>query len=766
MTEASQNELTELRRDMVRLSKPLPGFLLKTFEAYLPHVLGVTDPEHAPLVKQATQRFDAYVQSIPPHEDARDQLLMLLSVAFAQGTALGFGAPPWLQSTRARRRFVRRLFRSDDKPLDWVLDRIDRFLPVHARDLAKSLREMMSLAFYSNPDADPITGYTRVWDRRYPQRPDVVGLEKLKQPAVFDPVEVASVHYAGHPYEASRLFANDGRPKVAIIGSGAGGAVMAAKLAEEGRFDVAVFESGPWIKPKQYPLDTFVGMSQLFESGLLTLSENLDIHLLRGRLVGGGTVMTSGLSVRLRPETMDAWCSSSGELSIGIDRPRLDAAFDAVRARQAMGRMNEIPDELYTDVSHLLGTGAAKIGGWGFDRDDAWNNVQMQVGQSDTRTHQNGDYCFGCGLCNYGCHFGHKLSMDLTYIPDAQKAGARIHQNLPVQRLEGRLRDGKMEVTHLIVGREGEHRVQVDHVVVSAGAVGSPALLLRSADHDAAWKTLPSFVDEHIGTGLGFNYGSGVMARWGSRFEKPGHLGFQIKYVATKHGDPTYDIDLPGGGTLQTRYVLENAFVPPGLISNVVPGVGDGHLRWMRDYQKLAMCATTIGSPQTGTITGKRVVSYSLNESEMDLNRRALASVARLYFGAGAQEVGFAGVRESPASDAHTPLGEGLSLKANALGKNGKRFGDMTEDELVEELRPVLEHPEHIMLSSAHPQGGLRMSKAPHGGAVDPDFRLRGASNVSIVDGSVFPSTIVVNPQWTIAALALVAAERVSLGIG
>lgn len=754
-------DMTELRRDRVRLSKPLPRSLLKTFEAYLPHVLGVTDPEHAPLVKQATERFDAYVQSIPPHEVARDQLFMLLSVTLVQGTFLGLGVPPWRQSTRAKQRVLKRLFRSDGKLLDWVLDRIERVLPVTARDLAKSLREMMSLAFYSNPNADEISGYTRVWDRDWAHRPDVVGVEKLKQPAVFDPVEVAAVHYAGHPYDASRLFADDGRPKVAIIGSGAGGAVMAAKLAETKRFDVAVFESGPWIRPGRYPLDTFVGMSQLFESGLLTLSENLDIHLLRGRLVGGGTVMTSGLSVRLRPETLDAWCSTSGELSIGIDRARLDQAFDEVRRRQAMGTIRE---DLYTDVSHLLGIGASKLGGWQFDRDDASNNVQMHVGQSGPRRDQNGDYCIGCGLCNYGCHFGHKLSMDLTYIPDAVDAGARIHQNLPVQRLEGRMRGGQMHVSHIVVGRESEHRVKVDHVVVSAGAVGSPALLLRSAEHDGTWNSLDAFRG-HVGTGLGFNYGSAAMARWQSKFAKPGHMGFQIKYVATKHGDPTYEVDLPTGGKLKTRYVLENAFVPPGLISNVVPGVGAGHLQWMRDYEKLAMCASTIGSPQTGTITADRVVKYKLNASEMDLNRRALASIARLYFAAGAEEVGFAGVRESPESDRYTPLGQGMCLKANATGSSGKRFGDMSEDELIAELKPVLADPEHIMLSSAHPQGGLRMSKAPHGGAVDPDFRLRGASNVSIVDGSVFPSTIVVNPQWTIAALALVAAQRVARDI-
>lgn len=761
---------TELRADQAKTSKPLPAPLMKTFEAYLPHVLGVTDPEYAPLVQTAVKRFDAYVQSLPPHENARDQLYQLLAWTFVQGTFRGRGVPPWKQSALRREAFVRHLYRSDETWADWLLDRLHQLTNIHIRDIAKSLREMMSLAFYSNPNADFVTGYDRVWERadlRDEGRHDIdtVAVAKLVRPAVFDPHEVAAVHYKGHPYETSELFHDDGRPKVAVIGSGAGGAVVAAKLAESGKYDVAVFEAGPRIRPGAYPLDTFVGMSTLFESGLLTLSRNLDIHLLRGRLVGGGTVMTSGLSVKLRPKTMDQWCSTSGDLSIGVGREELDAAFDTVRKRQAMGTIR--PD-LFTDVSHLLGKGADALEStpekWRFDRDEAWNNVMMRAGQApDGRPDQNGDYCLGCGLCNYGCHFGHKLSMDLTYIPDAERAGAQIHENLPIERLEGELVDGSMQVRHVVLGRGIEERVRVDHVVMAAGAVGSPAVLLRTAKHDPRWNTLPAFRHDHVGTGLGFNYGSGVVARWATPFAKPGHMGFQIKYVATKANDPTYEIDLPSGGIMKTRYVLENAFVPPGLLSNVVPGVGGEHLSWMKDMRSMAMCASTIGSPQTGTITADREVCYQLNTSEMDVNRRALASVARLYFAAGAEEVGFAGVRESEASDRFTPLGDGVKMRRDAVGHEvGRRFGDMTEDELVKELRPVLENPEHIMLSSAHPQGGLRMSIDPHRGAVGSDFLLYGARNLSVMDGSLFPSTIVVNPQWTIAALAIVASKRIA----
>lgn len=788
---------TELRANLVKTSKPLPSFLLRTFEAYLPHVLGVTDPRYAPLVAAATRRFDAYVRSLPPHEGTRDDLAFLLGWFWLQGTARALGVPPWRQSPAQRRRFVEAVYRSDGRAADFAwssVRRALRLLPMvppsvpraSIRDLAKSLREMMSLAFYSNPAADAaVTGYTRIWQRG-PFIRDVLrrgdvdtdALATLEQPEVFDPEEVAEVHYRGHPYDVDRLFANDGRPRVAVIGSGAGGAVVAARLAQmrdsrgRPRFDVAIFEAGPRLRPREYPLDTLVGMNQLFEGGLLTLSRNLDIHLLRGRLVGGGTVMTSGLSVKLRPETMDQWCSTSGDLAIGVRREELEEGFAKVHRRQHMGWIDE---RLTTDVSHLLGKGGRALAGsgeeWLFNADDPQNNVMMSADQCPTeRPDQNGRWCFGCGLCNYGCHFGHKLSMDLTYLPDAEEAGAKIHPNLPIERLVGQVdASGRMRVTALELGRELGHRVPVDHVVLAAGAVGSPALLLRTASRQPSWNALPAFRGGHVGAGLGFNYGSGVVARWPDEFRRPGHLGFQIKYVATKAGDPSYAIDLGAGrGKFFARYVLENAFVPPGLLSNVVPGVGEGHLRWMRDYKRLAMCATTIGSPQTGRIYADRTVAYRLSDGEMMVNRQALASIARLYFAAGAQEVGLAGVREHPASDRFTGLGEGVALRA---GVNGhvhprKTFDEMTEDELARELEPVLQKPEHIMLSSAHPQGGLRMSADPEGGAVGPDFRVNGAVNVFVSDASLFPSTIVVNPQWTIAALAEVASAVIARTIG
>ncbi len=304
----------------------------------------------------------------------------------------------------------------------------------------------------------------------------------------------------------------------------------------------------------------------------------------------------------------------------------------------------------------------------------------------------------------------------------------------------------------MVFGRDLGLRVDVDYVVLAAGAVGSSALLLRSAEQDGGLACLPAFQDDRIGTGLGFNYGSGAIARLPKAFARPGHMGFQIKYVATKSPDESFEVRLDDGRVHRARFVLENAFVPPGLLSNLVPGVGRANLDWMRHYRHLAMCATTIGSPQTGRVDANRGVSYQLSEDELTVNRRTLASIARIYLGAGASAVGLAGIRQTPGKD--MPLGEGIRLTQ-------AEHGQLTEAQLDALLTPVIREPEHIMLSSAHPQGGLRMLADPSQGAVGSDFRLRGVNNLFVADASLFPCTIVVNPQWTVAALAEVAAKKI-----
>ena len=278
-------------------------------------------------------------------------------------------------------------------------------------------------------------------------------------------------------------------------------------------------------------------------------------------------------------------------------------------------------------------------------------------------------------------------------------------------------------------GRSGLARggppVEVDHVVLAAGAVGSAALMVRSAERHAALAASPSHAS--FGRGLGFNYGNAVIARFRDQPTRPGDTGVQINFIASKASDE--------------RFVLENAFLPPALMSTLVPASGAEHRRWMERYRHLGMAANTIGSPQSGSVDGRQRVSYRVRESEMDVIHESLALLIRTYLHAGAEEVGIAGVHGNRGAHLFRPGDE----------QNTAR--------LLDRVRRLAPGPEELMLASAHPQGGLRIDRSPDAGAVDRDFRVHGVNNLFVADASLFPSTIVVNPQWTVMALAQLAAQ-------
>jgi len=718
-----------------------------TVRALMVPVLGVPDDEA--LIEQSIHRFDAYVKTIP-EKAGTDQVHQLLWLLRFKCAVEFLGKTPERLTPGQMRHFVKNLFDSEGTFFDWVFDTATSLstklggpeLP-SVLDFAKSIREMLALAYWTNPATDHMTGYVPVWDRSFwDERPDVSRNDRPEPRGYYiDAHAVRRKHDIGRPQRFDRLF-RGGAPgrRVAVIGSGAGGAVTAAHLAEKG-WDVAVFEAGPRFRPSEYPLDALEGMSVLFEQGLLSLNHNLDIHLLRGRVVGGGTVMTSGMSIKMWPSILRKW---NDEYGAGLDEDEVWQAFERVKKRIALDELNTdytcSPGELWRQGGEKLNEIAEKVI---YEFDTPLINVMSKKGQHPHRERIPdllGDHCFACGLCNYGCHFGHKMSVDLTYLLDAEDAGARIHPNLPIEHLVGRYDhdSGSMHVTGLVLGRGIDEYVEVDHVVLAAGAVGSPALLLRTQEADHTWSLARPFQgrpeDRPVGTGLGFNYGTTVAAMWDHDLPVPGNAGVQINYVGERAGEE--------------GFVLENAFLPPGLLANVVPGVGEDHFHWMRSYTRLGMAVNTSGSPMTGRVLPDRSVRYTVDarkDGELGLIRESLAMIIQQYLYGGASKVGLAGVRR-------------MNDRSNWFTQAHR---DWSEKRIVERLEEMIPTAEHLMLSSAHPQGGLRMGTDPHHTAVDPELRLRGTDNLYVADASVFPKTIVVNPQWSVMSIAAVAAPKI-----
>ena len=595
-----------------------------------------------------------------------------------------------------------------------------KWLP-NLQDAARALREVLVLAYYSGSRGNEITGYVPVWERKHILD---VAPETKPPPARFDVAEIRAKHVEHSCVPLDRIFSLNGRPRVAVIGSGAGGSVVAACLAQH--CDVAVFEAGPRFAEHEYPLDTLAGMALLYRDGLMMFTRNMDVQLLAGRLVGGSTVLTSGMSVRPRKRTLEAWQRA------GISLVAMEAGLTAVERRL---RLEPLAEDLLTDLGRLWrGQGGRDSGELIFEMplSNAAMSARQHLGARTSPRSRRGERCLACGLCNYGCRFGHKLSVDRTFLKDATRAGARVHPNLAVHSLSG-TRDpktGRVRATGLRFERDPEARpLPVDYVVLAAGALGSPHVLLRSVQRDAAFAALGS--REQVGLHLGFNYGTGIVAEWSQEPDRPGDSGIQIHYMASKPEDESF--------------VLENAFMPPALLSASVPGVGRAHREWMQNYRRLGLAVNTIGSPQTGRVRSDGSVDYAISGAELAVIHESLALLVQSYLRAGASRVGLSGLRGVDDSGALFCPREASSPRA-----------------ILEKIRRVAPTPDRLMLTSAHLQGGMRLDRDPARGAVGPDFRVHGTENLMVADASLFPSTIVVNTQWTVMALAHVAAAGIS----
>jgi choline dehydrogenase-like flavoprotein len=706
--------------------RPLNSRQRAVARALIQSFVGIAEGSEQALLDLAVERCDGFLQALADPESATP-LRLLLNVVHAY-IVVRFRCGPQALSEGQRAVLLRDLCEPESTRLGRALELLNRRagkpLPT-GRDLLRSLRQLCVLVYYSNPDTGAITGYVPVWKRSH----ILAAAPELVAPPERVPVaQIVAKHREGSWTPVARLFANDGRPKVAIIGSGAGGAVVAARLAAT--CDVAVFEAGPSFSPQEYPLDTLSGMALLYRDGLMSFSKNLDLQVLAGRLVGGGTALTSGMSVKPRRSTMQAWQRS------GIDSGQLSAGLDAVEKRL---RLEPPEEDLLSDLGHL----------WRAENSCANEDLLFEVPLSNAamsrRQHaenphrdaqQRGDRCLACGLCNYGCHFGHKLSVDQTYLKDARALNARVHPNTAVESLVSSRdpRTGQTRIIGIRLARDPKApMVPVDHVVLAAGAIGSPQVLLRSMQLDDGLARLACA--SQVGKGLGFNYGTSVVAEWPNQPARPGDTGIQIHYIASKPSDESF--------------VLENAFLPPALMATVAPGMGAVHRDWMSRYRRLGMAVSTIGSPQTGSVSADGRVSYAIGDGEMGVIRESLGLLVRSYLRAGAARVGVSGVRTlADSSDVFYP-GEQLNQQA-----------------LLEKVTRIAAAPDHLTMMSAHPQGGLRIDADPTRGAVRPDFRVHGVDNLMVADASLFPSTIVVNPQWTVMALADVAARAISSRIG
>src|SRR3990172_5566305 len=247
---------------------------------------------------------------------------------------------------------------------------------------------------------------------------------------------------------------------LAVIGSGAGGAVIAAQAAEAGH-RVLVIEAGALLTPDTFTQRELPGTDGMLERHGLMTTKDFTFGVLHGRIAGGGTTVNWMTCLRPPP-----WALEEGERVYGIPGltgPGFQACIDEV-----WGRLGVTTGEsVLTPPSEVLRRGCLALG--------------YEEGRDFHVTAKNARGCENrCDYCNFGCIYSAKQSTLATSLPDAARHGARFLFDTEARTISTRTGGTTAEAVHRSDGRERRLEIRAKVVVVAAGGIQTPALLLRS----------------------------------------------------------------------------------------------------------------------------------------------------------------------------------------------------------------------------------------------------------------------------------------------
>ncbi len=390
---------------------------------------------------------------------------------------------------------------------------------------------------------------------------------------------------------------------VAIVGSGAGGAVAATVLAEAG-LDVVVIEAGPYLDRRTYPEEPLDALTSLYRDGGLTVAEGLPaIPVPVGRAVGGTTVINSGTCFRAPEEVLRGWRERFGiEWATELDPDYAQA--------------EEILHVKPVDVERMGRNGQLLLEG------------AESLGVSHAPLSRNAGDCVQCSSCPHGCRLDAKRAMHVSYLPRAVAAGARVRAGVEARRImfeDGRATGVECLATQNGDGADGDgasparpYELRARSVVLAGGAFGTPELLLRSGVRDP---------NDMVGRNLHMHPACWVGARFDE--EVRGWDGVMQSYCVDEWE--------------QRGLLLEATFTPLAFGAQWLPGTGADHQERMLAYDHVASTGVHLSDRSAGRVgvgsDGSLRIAYKLERDEARTLVFGIARAAELFFAAGATEV-------------------------------------------------------------------------------------------------------------------------------
>ena len=481
-----------------------------------------------------------------------------------------------------------------------------------------------------------------------------------------------------------------------VVGSGAGGGCVAAHLAGQG-LDVIVLEKGGYRSETDYHHREADSLREMYLYGMTLATTDLGCRIIAGSTLGGGTVVNYTTSFRTPDHVLEEWAGvsgipafTSGEFQESLDEVsvRLGVNTDS----SAAGKRDVVMEE-----------GLKKLG-WHVD---LLPRAVRGCAQDEA-----------CGYCGFGCRSGAKQSTMRTYLEDAAASGARMVVGADVRKVI--VKDGGASG---VIARCRGRKLRIDAraVVVAAGSIESPALLLRS--------------------GLGGQVGRNLRLH-------PGTAPFG-----------TFDDEVRmWEGTLQARYskefrdwdggygpIFETVPVHPGAGSTALPWTSaEQHRATMDNFSKVSFCAVLSRDQAAGRVRigrdGNPRVEYRTTSSDERRITEGVIAAARVLEAAGANEI----KTTHAAPIAYRPDGAG------------------GHERWAEDVRTAGYGPGKVTFFSYHQMGSCRMGTDPATSAIDANNETHEVKNLFVTDGSAFPTASGVNPMLSIYAIANRAAKTIS----
>ena len=612
-----------------------------------------------------TDRLPGLFERLPHHQDQKDLKLFLRLLRTRTGGLALYGRPRAFQTLFAHER-ADAIRRMEGHPTSLI------------RGGVRALKTLVGLLWVTTDD--PATP-PAIWETMGYPGPDGAA------PQVAKPIEVTSI-------TSDTVMTCD----VVIVGSGAGGGTAAGVLSTAG-LDVVVVEAGGYLNESDFTHLESDAYARMYLDGALNSTADGGIIMLAGATLGGGTVINYTTSFGTPPSIREEW-----------DRV---AGFDSVFTGEDYDRsIAAVSNRLSVNTDH----------GWPSSRGQLMEKGLRALGWHVHEMPRNATGCTeeDCGYCTMGCRIGAKQSTLLTYLQDAADNGARIATGARVDRVM----TANGRATGIVGTVDGvQLTVEAKAVVLAAGALNAPAILLRSG---LGGKTAGRYLRLHPVTA--------VWARFAERVDP------WTGVLQTRYSDEFADLDGEGYG-----FKFETAPLHP-LFPAAFIGWEDG-ASFKRDVLGLAhldVGGILLRDKGHGRVTirkdGSPVWKYTLSKVDQRHAREGVKRAAEMYAAAGAEEI-----LASTMRPVRWRPGAGSGLEDFVAGVDAIGYGS-----------------NQTTYFSFHQMGSARMGSDPELSVVGSDNQAHDTAGLYVMDGSCFPTSSGVNPMLSIAAIAHRGASRLA----